>query len=434
MTDAQHMAFTRQFGELEFNPAKLIEKQYGVETQTSGRRGEIPPEISVISNIVEDGKAIGGLGDGEAFWHTDFVVCRCAAGREPVALVSNARRPPPAARPISSIVLRLRDAAGRCQRRIDGLTRSMPRRIRAAARRIRASKRSRMFRKCRARGSRWCAPIPRPAGSALFLGRRINAYVIGLPVAESEALLDFLWEHTKQERFTWKQEWQVGDLVWWDNRCAMHRRDAFDPAARRLMHRTQLKGTGRSELGITPLSHCGRGGPARQPWEGEGIAATPLTRPQAAAAATLSRDAGGGMIHMQGRICMPHPTRVALITGCGKPVGIGNSTARALAAKGVAVVVSDLRPTGVANEFNAPGDTDANWGGVDSLVEADRARPAAPPRRRSAMSASEADAGAHGRRGAARATAGSTSWSTTPARRRAPTATRSRTCRSPPGT
>jgi 3-oxoacyl-[acyl-carrier protein] reductase len=66
---------------------------------------------------------------------------------------------------------------------------------------------------------------------------------------------------------------------------------------------------------------------------------------------------------------MPHASRVALITGCGKPIGIGNSTARNLAAKGVAVVVSDLRPTGVANEFNAPGDTDANWGGVDSLVE-----------------------------------------------------------------
>ena len=66
---------------------------------------------------------------------------------------------------------------------------------------------------------------------------------------------------------------------------------------------------------------------------------------------------------------MPHSSRVALITGCGKPIGIGNSTARTLAAKGVAVVVSDLRPAGVANEFNAPGDTDANWGGVDSLVE-----------------------------------------------------------------
>jgi len=66
---------------------------------------------------------------------------------------------------------------------------------------------------------------------------------------------------------------------------------------------------------------------------------------------------------------MPQPSRVALITGCGKPIGIGASTARALAAKGIAVVVSDIRPAGVANEHNAPGDLDANWGGVDQLVE-----------------------------------------------------------------
>src|SRR5271155_5988110 len=67
---------------------------------------------------------------------------------------------------------------------------------------------------------------------------------------------------------------------------------------------------------------------------------------------------------------MAHSSRGALIPGCGKPIGIGNSTARALAAKGVTVVVSDVRPAGVANEFNAPQDIDANWGGVDSLVEA----------------------------------------------------------------
>src|ERR1700722_3784110 len=66
---------------------------------------------------------------------------------------------------------------------------------------------------------------------------------------------------------------------------------------------------------------------------------------------------------------MPESARVALITGCGKAIGIGNSTARALAAKGLTVVVSDVRPAGVANEFNAPSDTDSNWGGVDSLVE-----------------------------------------------------------------
>ena len=94
MTDGQHMAFTRQFGDLEYNPAKLIEKQYGVSTQTEGRKSEIPPEISVISNIIEDGKAIGGLGDGEAFWHTDssFVDVPPAA-----SLLRSLECPPPSA-------------------------------------------------------------------------------------------------------------------------------------------------------------------------------------------------------------------------------------------------------------------------------------------------------------------------------------------------
>jgi 3-oxoacyl-[acyl-carrier protein] reductase len=67
---------------------------------------------------------------------------------------------------------------------------------------------------------------------------------------------------------------------------------------------------------------------------------------------------------------MTSSTRVALITGCGKPVGIGNSTARALAAAGFAVVVADVAPAGVANEHNVQGDVDAGWRGVDSLVEA----------------------------------------------------------------
>jgi len=66
---------------------------------------------------------------------------------------------------------------------------------------------------------------------------------------------------------------------------------------------------------------------------------------------------------------MASSARVALITGCGKPIGIGNSTARALAAAGVTVVVSDVVPTGVANEHNVEGDLDSAWGGVDSLVE-----------------------------------------------------------------
>ena len=66
---------------------------------------------------------------------------------------------------------------------------------------------------------------------------------------------------------------------------------------------------------------------------------------------------------------MPSSARVALITGCGKPIGIGNSTARALAKSGATVVVSDIVPTGVANEHNVEGDLDPSWGGVESLVQ-----------------------------------------------------------------
>ena len=66
---------------------------------------------------------------------------------------------------------------------------------------------------------------------------------------------------------------------------------------------------------------------------------------------------------------MASSARVALITGCGKPIGIGNSAARALTKAGVTVVVSDVLPAGVANEHNLEGDVDPSWGGVDSLVE-----------------------------------------------------------------
>jgi 3-oxoacyl-[acyl-carrier protein] reductase len=66
---------------------------------------------------------------------------------------------------------------------------------------------------------------------------------------------------------------------------------------------------------------------------------------------------------------MPSSARVALITGCGKPIGIGNSTARALAKTGTTVVVSDVVPAGIANEHNVEGDLDPSWSGVESLVQ-----------------------------------------------------------------
>jgi taurine dioxygenase len=77
---------------------------------------------------------------------------------------------------------------------------------------------------------------------ALFLGRRTNGYILDMAVAESEILLDALWAHAGNMRFAMSHEWRRGDILIWNNLGVLHRRDPFDPKARRVMHRTQIKG------------------------------------------------------------------------------------------------------------------------------------------------------------------------------------------------
>ena len=74
----------------------------------------------------------------------------------------------------------------------------------------------------------------------LYLGRREWAYIPGLSLTESEALLDELWSYAALAQNVWQQTWQPDDLVVWDNRRVLHRRDDFDNNARRLMKRCQV--------------------------------------------------------------------------------------------------------------------------------------------------------------------------------------------------
>ncbi len=65
-----------------------------------------------------------------------------------------------------------------------------------------------------------------PSGrQTLYLGRRRNAYVVGMPRDESEALLDELWAHAARPEHAFAHRWRVGDVLMWDNRTTMHRRD-----------------------------------------------------------------------------------------------------------------------------------------------------------------------------------------------------------------
>ncbi|MEM8769460.1 MAG: TauD/TfdA family dioxygenase, partial [Pseudomonadota bacterium] len=75
---------------------------------------------------------------------------------------------------------------------------------------------------------------------ALYLGRREWAYVPGLSLENSEALLDELWGYAALPENVWQQKWQPYDLIIWDNRRVLHRRDDFDAEARRLMKRCQV--------------------------------------------------------------------------------------------------------------------------------------------------------------------------------------------------
>jgi taurine dioxygenase len=83
---------------------------------------------------------------------------------------------------------------------------------------------------------------PETGRRALYLGRRRNAYLGGLSLVDSEAMLDELWSYATRDEIVWHNEWQAGDVVLWDNRCTMHRRDPFDPESRRILHRTQIQG------------------------------------------------------------------------------------------------------------------------------------------------------------------------------------------------
>lgn len=229
LTDPQLKAFSALFGELDPpgpNP-------YG--------RPFLPdhPEMNVISNIKVDGKPIGGLGDGEAIWHADMTYVE----RPPMAAILHALELPPTGGDTywANMYLAYETLPADVKTRIAG-RRAVHDATYNSAGQMRKGY-SDVTDPRQAPGARHplVSTHPETKRQCLFLGRRRNSYIEGLALAESEQLLDALWAHATQPRFTFRQEWRVGDVVIWDNRCTLHRRDAFDPAARRLLHRTQIK-------------------------------------------------------------------------------------------------------------------------------------------------------------------------------------------------
>ncbi|MBM3344803.1 MAG: TauD/TfdA family dioxygenase [Betaproteobacteria bacterium] len=229
LNDDELVAFGRRFGELAAAAPVHI-----------GQKPRERPEIAIISNVIENGMAIGGLGDGEAVWHSDSSFTPVP----PTVSILHALELPPSGGGTGFANM---------YRALETMPTDLLKRI--AGKTIKADLRYTSGGQLRPgyTGQEDIREAPGPSHPiirkheesghhALYLGRRPYSYINGLSLDESEALLDAVWAHATKPEFTWHHQWQLGDVLIWDNRCCMHRRDAFDPKSRRIMHRTQCKG------------------------------------------------------------------------------------------------------------------------------------------------------------------------------------------------
>lgn len=239
LSDDELMRVGRYFGDLEQSPPTAV-------AQDAERPN---PYISIISNILVNGKSIGSLGNDEAIWHTDM-------SNRPV---------PPSASILTSHEVPMGPGGEtgfiNMYRALETLPAHLMSQIQGKTIYHDGGRNSAGVQRRHSISS--SHPIirthPETGINALYLGRRRDSHIDGMPAAESDKLLDALWAHTESQQ-AWHHEWKVGDTLVWDNRCVMHHRNSFDASARRLMHRTQTIGTAPKVSNLVPSSSHPRSG------------------------------------------------------------------------------------------------------------------------------------------------------------------------------
>jgi len=223
-------AFSQRFGPLEEVPmGRLTEEQ---------RKKIDNLYVTAISNIVVNGRPIGGLGNAEAEWHSDMTYVETPP---PASVLLGVVIPPHGGDTFfvdqRAAYDQLPDAL---KARIGGLT-------------IKHDAAHTSVGELRAGFEPFDDPREAPGAvhsivrvheetgeKCLYLGRRHWAYIPGLSLEDSEALLDELWSYAVPEDYIVEQNWSPGDVIIWDNRRCLHRRSEIDPATRRLLLRCQV--------------------------------------------------------------------------------------------------------------------------------------------------------------------------------------------------
>ena len=225
------ITFSRRFGDLDHAP-----QMENGKTAVDGF-----PEIYIVSNILgNDNKPIGSLGAGEAVWHTDMSYL---PNPPDISMLYALEVPPKGGNTSLCCMAAAYDALpDKIRRKVKSKTIKHDGTYNSGGFLRKGLREDNDPMTCEGQPHPIICTHARSNRPVLYLGRRKNAYIVGLERDESETLLDLLWEYATLPANSYTHEWQVGDLLIWDNRATMHRRDPFDDSSRRLMQRTQIRG------------------------------------------------------------------------------------------------------------------------------------------------------------------------------------------------
>lgn len=227
LTAEKQVEFSARFGQLDIH----VLTQYNHPQH---------PEVFVLSNVVVDGKPIG-IADGGSYWHSDFAFKE----RPAKATLLNAQEIPAAGG--NTLFVNMYAA-------YEGLSDEWKARLAP----LQVIHRYRAFEKKKEQGTRVqlteeqkkatpdvIHPLvrthPQTGRKALFVHPGMSAAIVGLPEAESDAILEYLFAHCVQDEYVFTFQWSPGDVVVWDNRCTMHKATTRDLPAH--LHRTIYRTT-----------------------------------------------------------------------------------------------------------------------------------------------------------------------------------------------
>jgi len=208
--------------------------------RTANQVFNLPPEVTVVTNVRENGKPVGILGDGEVVWHADF-----SFKEKPTAarMLLAVEIPPAGGHTYFTNCYAAYDALpAATKKRISGVTVKQADIVDTAMKLRPGASLDADIRAFPGPSHPLISTHPETGRNMLFLGRRHGAYVNGLSLEDSEALLNELWAHATKPEFVYEHSWQEGDVVVWDNRATLHKRDAFASESRRILYAAQVEG------------------------------------------------------------------------------------------------------------------------------------------------------------------------------------------------